>query len=69
MLCGYFWKMCSAMIMVFPAWLLVKYLKRVENIDYYDINTNFNPFVFGIKEEPVSITPALRVPNIETAPQ
>ena len=66
MLCGYFWKMCCAVIMVFPAWLLVKYLKRVENIDYYDINTNFNPFVFCIKEEQVSIAPTL---NIEPSPQ
>lgn len=48
MFCGYFWKMCCAIIMVFPAWLIVRYLKKVENVDYYDINTNFNPFVLGL---------------------
>ncbi|WP_238583406.1 queuosine precursor transporter [Legionella israelensis] len=50
MFCGYFWKMCSALIMVFPAWLLVKYLKKVENVDHYDIHTNFNPFMLSLNE-------------------
>ena len=51
MLCGYLWKMACALLIVFPSWLLVKYLKRIENVDYYDVNTNFNPFVFGLAEE------------------
>jgi uncharacterized integral membrane protein (TIGR00697 family) len=50
MFCGYLWKMCFAVLMVFPAWLLVKFLKKVENIDYYDFNTNFNPFAFNLNE-------------------
>lgn len=48
MVCGYLWKMVYAFLIIFPAWLLVKYLKRVENVDYYDVHTNFNPFIFGL---------------------
>lgn len=51
MICGYLWKMCWAFIMVFPAWLIVRYLKKVEQVDYYDINTNFSPFIFTLNEE------------------
>ncbi|MDX1901848.1 MAG: queuosine precursor transporter [Gammaproteobacteria bacterium] len=51
MICGYLWKMCAALILVFPAWLLVKYLKKVERVDYYDINTNFNPFILSLEGE------------------
>jgi uncharacterized integral membrane protein (TIGR00697 family) len=51
MVCGYLWKMIYAFLMVFPAWLLVKYLKKVENVDYYDIHTNFNPFILGLSAE------------------
>jgi uncharacterized integral membrane protein (TIGR00697 family) len=51
MVCGYFWKMCFAVIMVFPAWLLVKYLKKVEQVDHYDVNTDFNPFIFSLNDE------------------
>lgn len=47
---GYSWKMCFSMLLVFPAWLLVKYLKRAEEIDHYDINTNFNPFILSLNE-------------------
>lgn len=50
MLCGYFWKMSCALIIVFPSWLLVKYLKKTEDVDHYDINTNFNPFVLSLDE-------------------
>ncbi len=51
MVCGYLWKMGFAVIMVFPAWLTVRYLKKVEDVDYYDINTNFNPFRFNLNED------------------
>ncbi|RUR09705.1 queuosine precursor transporter [Legionella septentrionalis] len=51
MFCGYLWKIGSALIMVFPAWLIVKYLKKVENIDYYDIHTNFNPFLLTLEQD------------------
>jgi hypothetical protein len=50
MVCGYLWKMGSALMMVIPAWLLVKYLKKVEQVDHYDIHTNFNPFIFTLQE-------------------
>lgn len=33
-----------------PAWLLVIFLKSKENIDIYDVGTNFNPFQFTIKD-------------------
>lgn len=48
MVCGYFWKMGFATMMVFPAWIIVRYLKRIEQVDHYDINTNFNPFIFDL---------------------
>jgi Na+/H+ antiporter NhaC len=49
MISGYLWKMSFAVILVFPAWLLVRFLKKSEGIDYYDINTNFNPFIFNLE--------------------
>jgi len=51
MLCGYLWKMSFACIMVFPAWLIVKNLKKIENIDHFDLHTNFNPFIFSLSDE------------------
>lgn len=48
MISGYLWKVFFAMFLVFPAWVIVKYLKKVENIDYYDIHTNFNPFILTL---------------------
>lgn len=51
MFCGYAWKVGCALIMVIPAWLLVKYLKKVEEVDHYDINTNFNPFLLSLNDE------------------
>lgn len=50
MFSGYGWKMFFALLLVFPAWVLVKYLKKSENIDYYDFNTNFNPFILSLVE-------------------
>lgn len=50
MISGYSWKMCFAMLLVVPAWFLVRWLKEAENIDYYDINTNFNPFILSLDE-------------------
>jgi uncharacterized integral membrane protein (TIGR00697 family) len=39
-------------IMALPLTLaVVKYLKRVENEDYFDVNTNFNPFHLSQKNE------------------
>lgn len=51
MFCGYLWKMFWAVIIVFPAWLLVRYLKKAEQVDYYDINTNFSPFIFSLNDD------------------
>lgn len=35
-----------AFILVIPAAMVTKFLKRVENVDVYDNDTNFNPFNF-----------------------
>ncbi len=50
--------------MVFPAWLLVKYLKKVEQVDHYDIHTNFNPFVFSLNEEPIETEQQISVESV-----
>jgi queuosine precursor transporter len=44
MFCGFAVKMLYAIVLVYPAWLIVKFLKKKENIDIYDFGTNFNPF-------------------------
>jgi uncharacterized integral membrane protein (TIGR00697 family) len=66
MVCGYLWKMSFALMMVFPAWLLVKYLKKAEQVDHYDINTNFNPFILGLADEKAHTSHEIR---IESLPQ
>lgn len=60
MISGFSWKMAFGVIFAFPVWMLVRYLKKVEQIDYYDVDTNFNPFVFNLDEKPKS--------NKETTP-
>lgn len=50
MFSGYSWKLGFAVLLTFPAWLLVKYLKNRENIDHYDVNTNFNPFILTLND-------------------
>ncbi len=64
MVCGYLWKMGCAVLMVFPAWLLVKHLKKVEQVDHYDIHTNFNPFVFSLNEEPIETEQQISVESV-----
>ncbi len=44
MLSGWAIKMIYTLVFITPAWLLVRYLKKHEKIDVYDIDTNFNPF-------------------------
>jgi len=51
MLCGYVWKMVYAFVLVLPAWSIIQYLKKIEHVDYYDIHTNFNPFLLTIEHE------------------
>ncbi|APS44422.1 hypothetical protein AVI51_13300 [Piscirickettsia salmonis] len=41
---GYFWKVMIAIIISFPMWYMIKWLKRSEKVDVYDYNTNYNPF-------------------------
>jgi len=48
MLFSYAFKAVWAVVAVWPAFLLMKVLKRVEGIDIYDYKTNFNPFKFYI---------------------
>ncbi|MCX7091180.1 MAG: queuosine precursor transporter [Legionellales bacterium] len=68
MVYGYCWKMLCALIVVFPAWLLVRYLKKVENVDHYDVNTNFNPFILSLNEGEEAAAVARSV-NTESLPQ
>lgn len=49
MFCGYAYKMAYAVILAFPAWIIIRKLKKIENLDYFDIDTNFNPFKLEIK--------------------
>lgn len=44
--CGWLWKLLSALVLIYPTWVLIKFLKKSEDIDIYDVNTNFNPFEF-----------------------
>ncbi len=48
MISGFSWKIVFALMLVFPSWFLVRYLKKSENIDHFDIFTNFNPFIFNL---------------------
>ena len=41
---GFTWKIIITIIFIYPVWILAQYIKLIENIDYYDIGTNFNPF-------------------------
>ena len=43
-LTNYFFKVAVEAIMTPITYWVVAFLKRVENEDYYDRNTNFNPF-------------------------
>lgn len=44
MFCGWMWKMVCTLLLIYPTWIIIKFLKKSENIDVYDIKTNFNPF-------------------------
>lgn len=51
MMCsGYLFKLSIAVILAFPAWLLIRFLKKVEHVDHYDVNTNFNPFMLSLDD-------------------
>lgn len=41
---GFMWKIVITVIFLYPIWILTQYIKTIENIDFYDIGTNFNPF-------------------------
>lgn len=47
-LSGYLFKLSLSVLGVFPASLLVNYLKKSEGIDVYDYSTSFNPFKFSV---------------------
>ena len=51
MFCGFVCKMIYAILLVFPSWIIVKHLRKVEKVDYFDINTNFNPFKLSLESE------------------
>ena len=54
----YLLEVIYALILVIPATLTAKFLKRVENVDVYDYNTNFNPFNF---KSTSSVEPSVRL--------
>ncbi|MBM7074654.1 queuosine precursor transporter [Shewanella sp. 202IG2-18] len=39
-------KMAYSLLFVIPAWFIVRYIKKKDNIDVYDTNVNYNPFWF-----------------------
>lgn len=57
---SYTLKIICAILLATPATLLMRYLKKIEGIDTYDYNINFNPFIFRAKE---SISQNERVEN------
>lgn len=51
MLISYVIKLILNPILVIPSFLLVNMLKRLENIDIYDFNINFNPFKMTMTDD------------------
>lgn len=51
----YLFKFIYGVLAVIPATYLVNYLKRTEDIDVLDYDTNFNPFKLSIMEKPQGI--------------
>ena len=43
-------KIVYAVVIAAPLNMLVNYLKKLEGIDIYDYNVNFNPLLFGFSE-------------------
>ena len=39
------------MILVIPASILARVIKRIEGVDEYDYSTNFNPFKIGLSND------------------
>lgn len=46
---GWIFKTFVEIIMTPITYLVVRFLKKEEGIDFYDTNTKFNPFIFNIK--------------------
>ena len=57
-------KLSLSPILIFPTMITAKFLKRVEGIDVYDYNTNFNPFEFRLTHEKINKSPNLENDNI-----
>ena|SRR3990167_3442679 len=47
---SYGFKVIYAIVMAIPASIVVKYLKKLEDIDVYDYGVNFSPFVLKVSE-------------------
>jgi queuosine precursor transporter len=47
---GWFGKSLVEVAMLPVTYPIVRHLKKIEGIDYYDRNTNFNPFASGLKD-------------------
>lgn len=48
---GWAFKVAWEVVALPLTWLVVKYLKKAEGVDYYDLHTNFNPFRFSQQKE------------------
>jgi len=49
---NYVFKVGMEVVLTPVTYKIVNFLKRKENIDYYDYNTNFNPFIImNIKDD------------------
>ncbi len=55
MVCGYFYKLLYSLLFAFPAWVVIKQLKAKEQLDYFDVHTNFNPFKLEIERSRPSL--------------
>ena len=47
---GYFYKVLVETIMSPITIKIINKIKQIENEDYYDYNTNFNPFLVNLKD-------------------
>jgi len=47
---GYFYKVLVEIIMSPLTMIIIKKIKQIENMDYYDYKTNFNPFYLSIND-------------------
>jgi queuosine precursor transporter len=55
MLFSYLYKIIFALIAAYPATLAVRAIKKIEKIDVYDYDINYNPFAVFSKSQPTNL--------------